>query len=63
MTIDLSISEIAAIVDALKWNVAKQSWLKQAWKDPTARHGHALRQEQAEHVLLRMEAALKLAAG
>ncbi len=56
--VELSREELAAIVDALKWNVAKQSWLKRAWKDATAREGHRRRQAQAERVLDKLEELL-----
>ena len=58
MRVDLSIDELAAIIDALKWNVAKQTWLRARWHDRVAREGHRLRQEQAERVLEKLEAAL-----
>lgn len=47
--------ELAAIVDALQWNIAKQNWLKKVhlfqMKHPVAAEGHRLRQEQAEKLL------------
>lgn len=63
MQVDLSIEEVAAICDALKWNVAKQRWLSLAWRDEVSRQGHRLRQEQAEEALKKMEGILWRAKG
>lgn len=55
--VPLSVPDLAALTDALTWNVAKQKWLKQAWRDAESRAGHARRQAQAEEVLQRITAA------
>jgi len=59
LPIYLTEADLGAICDALKWNVAKQKWLKTAWRCPVAREGHRLRQAQAEALLIRLETIWK----
>ena len=62
MTVELSVEEVAAICDALNWNVAKQSWLRRhgrATTNPAAMEGHKLRQRQAERVAERFDELLR----
>jgi hypothetical protein len=63
MMIEVSLMELADIVDALAWSGSKNGWLARATKrNPTAAQGHAMREARAMRLYRRLNRALRIAA-